>query len=466
MKRLRVEGELEEVGFVGTRFEGFGDGERRKNWCAVELDEGICLFADQETNRGSVLAALEEATNTSFVSEPVYSDGDAGESRTTEKEEAEKDYNSFQTAQGYHVCLRPFQSRHAQVMSDSDRIDAMIDKLASPISLGRIDRRQSPPVVRGDIAGADEIGGVQEERHALNANVRPLGAATQSVISSCEMAVSPGNAAAQNVSKDSSTTETDHREYLHAFVTRAKAKKAAMLNQESTTHYLAASSPQTRSRTALTMLDRNSSSPTSEVGLRERKLEHENIVVTDVGETSPSRKSNQTRLPRSQRNQPATPNMIHFRRPNGTEFIFLQKTDAQRIAIATRSNTRRNRGEGLQPRMKLEVLSTQTQPSPTKIERKKKKNSKQVSWDEGLAYFAPEQVPATMASVEEQPEQKTPVKRSRRLAQGKGTPAPKEKMAETAMDIETPSTKRRARTSAKSKRRSKAEGIVPRHGTT
>jgi hypothetical protein len=254
--------------------------------------------------------------------------------------------------------------------------------------------------------------------------------------------------------------ESDDTEYLHAFITRSKVKKAAriMLSPQkqiqADNQNAAVSSPRTRSRTALATLDRNSPSPK-----KSRKLEmkaknpgHEDTVLSDVRASSPPRKRTRTRLPRPQRDQPATPSTIPFRRSNGTEFIFLQKTEAQQVAIATRSNTRRNKGKALQPRMKLESMSLQVGPSPAKP-IKTRKNSKQVSWDEGLAYFAADQDLDPMEQVEEQQPQKTPVKRSRRLAPVRGTPAPKKQMAEATLDIPssigTPIAKTRTRTRGK-----------------
>jgi hypothetical protein len=453
VKRLRVDdGVNKGAGFLGTRYEDLGEGGRRKAWCAVELDEGICLVADEEMSAEDVFAALDKATFSSLMLDTARDDIAAGDSRAAGAEAAEEETSSFQTAHDDLAFVRPFRPRSAQIMSDSKRIDAMIDKLASPISFKRIGRKRNSRVTEDKIADVEQRGRIQKDQRPQNATDTPDDLETQTTNDSCKTPASP--------SKDLSMTETDDREYLHAFITRAKARKAAraMVGSESSsteTSRPVASSPRTRSRTALAMLDRKSSPPsvTGEVGLLGPTVEQNSVMLPGLGETSPLRKSSRTRLQRPQRNQPAVPCTIHFRRSNGTEFIFLQKTDAQQIALATRSNTRRNRGEGLGPKMKLEALSVQAPPSPTKIERKRK-NSKQVSWDEGLAYFAPEEVQPTTETAEGPTEQKTPLKRSRRLAQGRGTPAPRRKMAETAIAMdaaEDPTPRKRTRTSTKGK---------------
>ncbi|ERF69440.1 hypothetical protein EPUS_07844 [Endocarpon pusillum Z07020] len=246
--------------------------------------------------------------------------------------------------------------------------------------------------------------------------------------------------------KISLLADGEDTEYLHAFLTRARAKKAAR-NLPSSQRQVSkekqkqtASSPQTRSRTVLATLDRNSPSPTKtrKLDTPGDRFEQDQTMLSDMKATSPVRKGGRARLPQPQPqwHQPATQSSFPFRRSNGTEFVFLQKTEAQQIAIATRSNTKRNKGDGMHPRKKLEALSSQQKPSPAKTARRKK-NGKRVLWDEGLAYFAPGELQASDVP-REQTEAETPVKRSRRLAPGRGTPAPKKKMADAAIDAATP----------------------------
>lgn len=323
------------------------------------------------------------------------------------------------------------------------KVEAMFDGNASPASIDMKTNESWSRASGGEVATRTRSGFSRkpEVQKALN-EISPM--ETQVVIDPHEDAPSTVGQRVEAAPKISFTTEGDDTEYLHAFLTRARAERAARTikrpeKQASTDHVKATvSSAPTRSRTALTTLDKNSPSPQKQQK-REKLAEEcveEGTILPDMTATSPTRKGGRVRPPRPQRHQPAIPSSIPFRRSDGPDLITLEKTETQHLATKTKTNTRRNKGEAVQPKMKLEVLSSQTQVSPVKAARKRKSN-KQVSWDEGLAYFAPEDLP-NVPTDEEQTEAKTPVKRSRRLAAGKGTPAPKKQMAEASVQIETP----------------------------
>jgi hypothetical protein len=334
-------------------------------------------------------------------------------------------------------------------------VDAGLDGNTSPRSAKRTGRKRRSGAGDANTVAKAGTQKVQEERQTQDTPNQPNASETQLVESSCREDSPYVKGVAKEVPQTSFISGGDDTEYLHAFVTRAKAKKAARMDlspeRQASNHQQSSisSSPQTRSRAALATLDANSGSPEKirKVETQAKRIDQNNTVLSDVTPTSPLRKSSRTRLPRPQRHQSATPSTIPFRRSNGTEFVFLQKTEAQQIAIATRSNTRRNKGEAVQPKIKLEALSSQPQSSPAKVARKRTYH-KHVAWDEGLLYFAPEEVQPT-GEIQEQAEPKTPVKRSRRLAPGKGTPAPKKRMAEAALDVETPGSRTRTRTRGK-----------------
>ena len=362
--------------------------------------------------------------------------------------------NSDFKAEGKEIEDAPFAKIESKC--GASRCDAALDGNASPKKSRRTRNRQPLAVANVNEATAQDRKKAQEEQHKHEAHREAEAAETHAVVGSDRNTASTVEEVSHDVSKNASLADGDDAEYLHAFLTRAKAKKAARsmlsLERELTNEQQisAACSPQARSRTALATLDGNSPSPMKmrKIELPARKTEQKETDPSGMKATSPLRKSSRTRPPRALRYQPAGPSSIPLRRSNGTEFVFLQKTDAQEIALATRSNTKRNRGEALQPKMKLEALSSTLQPSPAKVARKRTKKEKRVSWDEELAYFAPE-VSQPVEAVTAQTESKTPVKRSRRLASGKGTPAPKKMMAAAAMDITTPLP--RTRTRARSK---------------
>lgn len=456
--KAREENEEEEEnwedGFVGTKYEDLGDGkaERRRKFVGGDFCSDVCLGADEEKREKVVDPGLEDARDSS----PMLEAWKEGPTPTSAQDANTGDGDATLTSNDHiQQFTRSVPCLEIEGRPGTSRIDAVLDGNVSPGSSNRTRVTKCPIGADMDKVAAAEETTVDENDHTQSAQEAPSRIETQMVGSSPKKAPSVKKEM-KEVPQIAFMPEGDDTEYLHAFLTRAKAKKAArsLLSPErqsgSENKTSSNFSPHTRSRTALSSLDRNSPSPKKnrKIGAPARKLEPEGTVLSDMNETSPLRKSSRTRLPRPQRHQQATPGSIPFRRSNGTEFVFLQKSEAQQIAIATRSNTRRNKGEAVQPALKLEVLSTsQIQNSPAKVARTTKTN-KQVAWDEGLAYFAPEEVQC-LEGAEEQIEPKTPVKRSRRLAPGKGTPAPKKSMAEAAMDVGTPITRTRTRTKGK-----------------
>ncbi|KAJ5496118.1 hypothetical protein N7539_001234 [Penicillium diatomitis] len=171
---------------------------------------------------------------------------------------------------------------------------------------------------------------------------------------------------------------------LNDFLSKAMAKRAAKASlktsQESVTAHTtltkqASSSPcskdQTpRSRRVLEDRDTNSPSPVK-VKMSPSKIE---LVVGDaVCETKPTveslaeepeesghespacRRSARVKAPSA----PIVPvrETIALRRAKGTEFVFLQRTEAQELALATRRNTKHNRGDSVMPKYALQAMA-------------------------------------------------------------------------------------------------------------
>jgi hypothetical protein len=82
--------------------------------------------------------------------------------------------------------------------------------------------------------------------------------------------------------------------------------------------------------------------------------------IADKTGTTTCRRSNRTRTAKIPRpHAPNVPHQIPVRRANGTEFIFLRRTEAQQVALTTRANTRRNRGDAQMPRYRLQEMAEQ-----------------------------------------------------------------------------------------------------------
>jgi hypothetical protein len=466
VKRMRINNALGgkenreqefDTAFVGTKYEDLGEiEEKRHRKVAVDACPENRIAAANKIKIKSVTSSLEE--NWTFTPMSEIAEGDREAERSVAQVDGAADDNTRST---YHSrrTTRLIASVGFGGIYSSSRIDANVGSNARSVSTNETGTKKTTPEPAVDETKTKKKRRVQKMEQPRQAKDEWNPIETPGLIIAHEKVHLPTQDSEAAGPKASIVAESDDTEYLHAFLTRAKAKKAARAiaspekQASGERPNYTASSPQTRSRTALATLDGNSFSPTKTTKLEmpARKLQQDSSDSPDTKTTSPLRKSSRHRLPRPHHHQPTTPSSIPFRRSNGTEFVFLQKTEAQQIAIATRSNTRRNKGEALQPKMKLEALSSQPQSSPSKVGTKRI-NCKQVSWDERLAYFASKGVQPE-GEVKEEVAAKTPVKRSRRLAAGKGTPAPKKQMAEAAVHPEarlaTPLTKTRTRTKSK-----------------
>jgi hypothetical protein len=232
--------------------------------------------------------------------------------------------------------------------------------------------------------------------------------------------------------KAPTVVQDDDTDYLHAFLTRAKAKKAAREGSPRKVDR-PPPSPMTRSRAALLPLSTNPPSPK-----KANKHQQDTIYDADVAETneagSPCRRSERIRVPRPHKTPTVTTSTIPVRRSNGTEFIFLQNTDTVQITLATRTNTKRNKGEAVMPKMKLQALA-QVQKSPSKSPKPRK--GKEVSWKDEPTYFGMRDDAAEEAGEKRKADSKPSARKVRRLGAVNGTPAPKKMMVEDAAGVRT-----------------------------
>jgi hypothetical protein len=228
-----------------------------------------------------------------------------------------------------------------------------------------------------------------------------------------------------------------------------------------------ASSPAKNTRQALANISMNPMSPSQSAQTELKPDEPMEDELNDDQVTSPCRRSSRPRLPKPQKSVvPAIPNTIPVRRSNGTEFIFLQRTEAMQIALATRNNTKRNKGEALPPVARLETIAA-GEVSPTKEKKKGSKTAKKVQWDENLTQEQMDAVLEEQAVIVEheqetkpEPQMKTDEKtvaeaeksekkerkKVKRLGTVNGTPAPKKVMAATALPVPTRTLRARSKT--------------------
>ena len=158
---------------------------------------------------------------------------------------------------------------------------------------------------------------------------------------------------------------------------------------------------------------------------------------TVTGPTS-FRRSTRTRLPAPSKTPPGAPSFIPVRRGDGSDQVILQKSQAQEMAIVTRANTRRNKGQSKPPALALQDLPPE---SPVKMTAKEQADhAKTVAWAEKLASYQ-----ESKDAPEEPEDQRPKVRRLRGLGAVNGTPA-KKSTATVPSSNGTPAPKRRSKT--------------------
>ncbi|KAL5049013.1 hypothetical protein BDW71DRAFT_177006 [Aspergillus fruticulosus] len=197
-----------------------------------------------------------------------------------------------------------------------------------------------------------------------------------------------------------SSLDGDDTALLNDFLSKARAKREAKAAAEAeAAATIIASDPEekeleqlpqhqvlveapTPERRVLEDLDANTSSPQKSPS----KPDEKNESAGDNDSASPvARRS--TRVRSLQRAvAPSFRTTLSLRRAKGNEFVFLQRTEAQELALATRRNTKQNKGDALMPKFKLQELARQTPDSNLNTvndgPRKSNKPKKYVTWNE------------------------------------------------------------------------------------
>lgn len=150
------------------------------------------------------------------------------------------------------------------------------------------------------------------------------------------------------------------------------------------------------------------------------------------------RRSTRARVPAPSKASASAPSFIPVRRADGTDPVVLQKSQAQELAMVTRANTRRNKGQSKPPLLALKELPADT----TELAEAKQRaeNGKAVGWAETLASYQDAKEKA-----EEAEETRGKVRRMRGLGAANGTPAPKKSAKAVVPMDSTPAPKRRGK---------------------
>lgn len=315
----------------------------------------------------------------------------------------------------------------------------------------KIDTEGIPDVVtpspeQTDMSTQDELGSELEKESEANliGDTSEASQATQDRVAIAAMPVKTTR---------SGTRFSDDTNLLKDFLNRAKARKMVQdikmpANETPTT------SPRRSPRKALAECANNSPSPPKAQDLANRpgtppgKQRLDAYAFEDVDELTAEprsiRRSARTRLPAPAKAPPGAPSFIPVRRADGADPVILQKSEAQELAVQTRANTRRNKGQSKPPTVALQNLTAEMVESmSTRVHMNE--NSKSVGWDDRLVYHQETQDAAQEAAKEEGKEEKRPkVRRLRGLGAANGTPAPK-RMADVAILNGTPAPRRRGK---------------------
>ena len=158
-----------------------------------------------------------------------------------------------------------------------------------------------------------------------------------------------------------------------------------------------------------------------------------------TAEPASCRRSTRTRLPAPSKAAPGAPSFIPVRRADGTDPVVLQKSQAQELAVSTRANTRRNKGQSKPPLLALQDLPTES-ADVASTAKQRAERAKSVAWAERLASYQDARGDADDAE-----ERRPKVRRLRGLGAVNGTPAAKRTTAVVGTSNGTPAPKRRGK---------------------
>ena len=158
-----------------------------------------------------------------------------------------------------------------------------------------------------------------------------------------------------------------------------------------------------------------------------------------TAEPASCRRSTRTRLPAPPKAPPGAPSFIPVRRADGTDPVVLQKSQAQELAVSTRANTRRNKGQSKPPLLALQDLPTES-ADVASTTKQRAERAKSVAWAERLASYQD-----ARADADDGEERRPKVRRLRGLGAVNGTPAAKRRTAVVGATNGTPAPKRRGK---------------------
>ena len=199
-----------------------------------------------------------------------------------------------------------------------------------------------------------------------------------------------------------STPETNTKEpqddeetaHLLSFLHRVRSSRAARLANAEATTFLRASLSPARDDTILSPLSPNADVLSPSKVIMEQttptKASHPESELSNRNETGATRRSKRARNPSKVANPAPVPLTSHIpllhRRADGADAVILPKSAVQELAVITRTNTRRNRGDRNITAQTIRNFGKDGE-AMTAVKGPKSRRRKTVVWDETLVYF-------------------------------------------------------------------------------
>ena len=243
---------------------------------------------------------------------------------------------------------------------------------------------------------------------------------------------------------------SDDTSMLKDFLNRAQARKAAQKPLLSAPDAaISQHSPRRSPRKMLGSQDGQGSGPQKARNIANRATTPPSKPKTEAfdsddgeeqtAEPASCRRSARTRLPAPSKAPASAPSFIPVRRADGTDPVVLQKSQAQEVAVTTRANTRRNKGQSKPPLLALQDLPAES-ADVASTGRGGAEKGKSVSWAERLASYRD-----AKGEADEGEERRPKVRRVRGLGAVTGTPVAKRTTAVVSSSNGTPAPKGRGK---------------------
>jgi hypothetical protein len=322
----------------------------------------------------------------------------------------DSDFTEDEDLEDSHGQIDPSSSEHS-ACSNSSEMDPLMDE-EELSSQSRLSDDQG----MSESSAPEDSTAVDAPCFGLNRSGTGEGYEPPTISTVPEASMVPAQAGTNNAV----SAGEDDTAFLHDFLSRARAQKAARQQPEQQSDVDGNSQPLSEAMDIEEEIPKHASpvKSTEDIDGRSFASESDTAILQpdaqpdaqpETNQLSPCRRSSRliTRLPRPQKQSTTLPSSIALKRLTGTEFISQKET--QSVALMTRSNTKRNKGvaKSVQERlMQLDAEAKARDPTTVSMEngRKKRKKAKEVTWAVQLTRFQTDTPVLRSTEEPEQPE--------------------------------------------------------------